>query len=378
MENNSIDLRYSYDAHKEYNLFDLLYSYSASGCEENATTQFEKIMKKIENCKFEFKDKIGNVAFSMGKGTIPVMISAHIDEIGIRVQYIDDNGFIYFIKNGGIDPKALLGSVVTIKSNKDGQMINGVIGKTPIHIEKNSDNKDIKISDLKIDCGFENKEDAEKYVRVGDTVTFRHYAFPCVNKNRIVSNGIDDKIGVFVITKVFELLNKINYEFKTIKPYGVACVQEEVGGGGAEIAAKRINPQYSIDYDVTFATDDECVSKKEWGDIKLGKGGAIAFGPDKNTFMCNDVIELCKKNSTPYQIFSVGAKMTNTHGIKNASDDCATMLISIPQRNMHTQVEMCDLRDIKSIVNMTVDYLLYLDENISHENKHDEPSCPCT
>ena len=94
--------------------------------------------------------------------------------------------------------------------------------------------------------------------------------------------------------------------------------------------------------------------------------------------MCNDVIELCKKNSTPYQIFSVGAKMTNTHGIKNASDDCATMLISIPQRNMHTQVEMCDLRDIKSIVNMTVDYLLYLDENISHENKHDEPSCPCT
>ena len=155
-----------------------------------------------------------------------------------------------------------------------------------------------------------------------------------------------------------------DYELKNLKVYGVACTQEEVGGHGATIAAKRINPKYSIDYDVTFATDDDCVSSKEWGDIKIGKGGCIAYGPDKNKDMCDAMKDICEKNKIPYQTFAVGAGMTNTLKIKIASDDCKTMLLSIPERNMHTPVEVCSLDDLVSLIDMTVAYIINLDKTI--------------
>jgi endoglucanase len=151
---------------------------------------------------------------------------------------------------------------------------------------------------------------------------------------------------------------------KGLLVYGVACTQEEVGGYGASLAAKRINPKYSIDYDVTFATDDGNVDKNEWGDIKLGGGGCIAYGPDKNIEMCNLMSDICKKCEINYQPFSVGAGATNTCKIKMAADDCKTLLLSVPERNMHTPVEVCDLRDIESLVSMTVNFIYELDKLI--------------
>jgi endoglucanase len=107
------------------------------------------------------------------------------------------------------------------------------------------------------------------------------------------------------------------------------------------------------------------VNKKEWGDIKLGKGGCIAFGPDKDLAMARVISSICDENHIPYQKFSVGAGMTNTLKIKLAADDCRTLLMSIPQRNMHTQVEVCDLRDVESLIEMTYRYIVYLDEAVA-------------
>lgn len=356
-------------------LNNLLLSHSPSGYETASTEVFSLELEKA-GARFEFRDSIGNCAYSVGNGEIPFMLSGHIDQVGLQVQYIDEKGFVYFIKAGGTDPKILPGSSVVIMSN-DGP-VNGIIGKSPIHIEWNSEEKDkaIKLKDLKIDIGASNKEEALSMVQIGNPIVIGHPTL-FMGKYRIASGGIDDKVGVFITAEVLKLLQK-DYELEAtakevaiaegrcglrrLKVYGVACTQEEVGGHGAVIAAKRINPQYSIDYDVTFATDDDCVSAKEWGDIKLGEGGCIAHGPDKHVEMCNGVSAACKKHGIPHQEFSVGAGMTNTCKIKLNSDDCKTLLLSIPERNMHTPVEVCDLRDIESLIQMTYWYLHELDK----------------
>lgn len=105
------------------------------------------------------------------------------------------------------------------------------------------------------------------------------------------------------------------------------------------------------------STDDDNVKKEEYGDITLGKGGCIAFGPDKNVRLCHLFEDVCEQFRIPYQPFAVGNGGTNTESIKLFSQNpmTETILISIPQRNMHTQVEVCDIRDIQSIVNMTVE-----------------------
>lgn len=352
----------------------LLSSHSPSGYEMASTEIFSNELEKA-GANFEFNDSIGNCAYSVGNGKIPFMLSGHIDQVGLQVQYVDENGFVYFIKDGGVDPKILPGASVTILSNNG--PVNGIIGKTPIHIEWNSDSKDkaLNIKDLKIDIGAYDKKEAMEMIQIGNPIAINHPTM-FLGNSRISSGGIDDKIGVFITAEVLKMLAQ-DYEFekqysniaisegrcglKNLKVYGVACTQEEVGGNGAIIAAKRINPKYSIDYDVTFATDDDCVSAKEWGDIKLGKGGCIAHGPDKYAEMCKDVAYVCKKHFIPFQEFSVGAGMTNTNKIKISSDDCKTLLLSIPERNMHTPVEVCDIRDVDSLINMTYWYIHELD-----------------
>lgn len=347
---------------KEF-LFDLLGACSPSGYETLASNVYKNFCTNV-GLKHEFTDSIGNVAFSIGEGKIPFMLSGHIDEVGLQVQYIDKDGFIYFIKDGGSDPKIMPGSSVHILTDGGASWVNGVIGKSPIHVEFHTENKDkaIKMKDLKIDIGAKSKEEAMKYVSVGDPIVFVHPIYELLS-NCIASGGIDDKVGVYVTAMVLNKFKESEDEkpLKNIKLYGVACTQEEVGGHGATIASKKINPAYSIDYDVTFATDDGCVSKKEWGDIKIGEGGCIAYGPDKNRDMCDLMKRVCEKIGLKHQPFSVGAGMTNTLKIKLAADDCKTLLLSIPERNMHTPVEVCSLDDLEALVNMTYYFIREID-----------------
>lgn len=351
-------------------LFDLLGASSPSGYETLASNVFTNFCGEL-GMKHEFTDSIGNVAFSVGNGKVPFMISGHIDEVGLQVQHIDKDGFIYFIKDGGSDPKIMPGSSVEILTNSGTSSIYGIIGKSPIHIEYHTENKDkaIKMKNLKIDIGARSKEEAMKYVSIGDPIVFVHPIFELLS-NRIATGSIDDKVGVYVTAMVLNKFKECEETkpLKNIKLYGVACTQEEVGGNGATIASKRINPAYSIDYDVTFATDDGCVSEKEWGDIKIGEGGCIAYGPDKNREMCDLMKKVCEKIGLKHQPFSVGAGMTNTLKIKMAADDCKTLLLSIPERNMHTPVEVCSFDDLESLVNMTYYFIREIDLMLEGKN----------
>ena len=349
---------------KEF-LHALLAAKSPSGYEKNATKVFSDYMHAIGGLKFEFEDNANNVAWSVGEGRVAtIMISGHVDEIGLQVQYIDDKGFIHFIKDGGIDAKTILGSTVTILT--DSGEVKGVIGKQPIHIEWHTDNKDkaIEVKDMKIDVGANSKDEVLAMgINVGDPITINDIPLELGN-NRFSGRGLDDKVGVFVVAEVLKELKKA--DLQRVKVVGVACTQEEVSATGATVAANKINPDISIDYDVTFATDDEYVKSEEWGDIKLGNGGAIAHGPDCNKELTTLVKNVCEKTGIPYQSFSVRSGATDTVHIKKASKDAATLLLSIPNRNMHTQVEVCDYRDLQSLVDMTVQTILEIDNNHGH------------
>lgn len=320
----------------------------------------------LNGANHEFTDEVGNIAYSWGTGDVRIMLSGHIDEIGLQVQNIDDKGFIHFIADGGIDKKVLLGSTVAIITKND--IINGVIGKTPIHVEHRNGgeekDKAIKIKDMKIDIGAESKEEAAAKVSIGDPVVICDIPLD-LGQHRFCGRGLDDKVGVMVMLETMKRL--MRYDLQNVKVYGVACTQEETSASGAVGAAVKIDPHYSIDYDVTFATDDEYVSPNEWGDIKLGRGGAIAYGPDSNRRMSDMAKQCCKDNHIPYQEFCVQSGGTDTVHIKQSSRDCDTLLLSIPNRNMHTQVEVCDYRDLESLVQMTVAMILKINEESKKE-----------
>lgn len=337
----------------------VLLTHSPSGYENGLTDLFASHMLKL-GAKHEFSDKVGNVAFSLGNGEKTVMISAHCDEIGMQVQYIDDDGFIHFIKDGGIDKKVLPSSHVIILH--DSKQVHGVIGKTPIHVEFRSDDKDkaIDIKDMKIDIGAENKGVAAEMVSIGDPIVM--LSMPSdIGENRFCGKGLDDKLGIFAVMEVMEEVSKWGDNvLNNIKIVAVACTQEETSASGATIAATRINPSYSIDFDVTFATDDGYVKKEEWGDVKLGHGSCIVHGVDNNKQLVKLIRTAATNSFTPFQEFSIGSGGTDTVSIKQSCTDCETALISIPIRNMHTSVEVGDYNDLNSAIKMTCETLKYL------------------
>ena len=336
----------------------LLEAPSPSGYEGSASNEFYDQMHRVAT--IVKRDNAGNMVFVMGnpEARAKIMLSAHIDEISLQIQNIDDKGFLHFVKNGGIDQKVLPGSQVKIFSARG--VVNGVIGKTPMHLEKGEEKgKVLELKDLKIDIGAETKEEAASRVSIGD-VAVVHCNPIDLTQNRIAGRGLDDKAGIFVIAEVAAMLAK--EDLSNICVYFVACTQEETTATGAIVAAAAIDPTYSIDFDVTFATDDGCVNADEWGDIKLGKGGAIAYGVNNHPYLTNLIKQVCNDNSIPYQEFVAPDGGTDTVYIRQASSDCMTQLLSIPNRNMHTQVEVCDYRDLESLISMTAKTILALDK----------------
>lgn len=336
----------------------LLNAASPSGYEGSASNVFADRMNKFAT--IVKRDNVGNTVFAIGnpEAKAKLMLSAHIDEIALQIQNIDDKGFLHFIVDGGVDKKVLPGSQVKILT-KSG-IIDGVIGKAPIHVEKGEDrDKTLLIKDLKIDIGAETKDEAAALVGIGD-IALVHCEPVELGANRISGRGLDDKAGIFVIAEVAEILSK--QDLSNICVYIVACTQEETTASGAIISAAGLDPNYSIDFDVTFATDDEYVSANEWGDIQLGKGGAIAHGVDNNTYLTNLIKQVCVDSKIPFQEFAVPSGCTDTVYIKQSSSDCMTQLLSIPNRNMHTQAEVCDYRDLESLINMTVKTVLALNK----------------
>lgn len=299
-------------------------------------------------------DVAGNsIAVVNPDGAPTIMLDGHIDEIGVIVQYIDDEGYVHIGPIGGWDPQVLVAQRIRFMGT-DGD-VTGVIGKKPIHLIKNEDReKASKITDLWVDIGAANKQEAERRLSVGDAGVIDSRTVELPNR-RIVSRSIDDRIGAFV---VLEALRRYAERPGAARVVAVATTQEEIAyhGGGALICASCLNPQMAIVVDVTFATDHPGIEKKEIGDHKMGAGPVIARGSVVSPVVYRLLADTARAGKIPFSVHAVGRDTsTNADAIHIAREGVATALVSIPNRYMHSPNEMVSLDDVDRAATLLAD-----------------------
>jgi endoglucanase len=280
------------------------------------------------------------------------MLIAHSDEIGFVVKYIDDLGFIRFAKTGGVNPALLECLNVVIYHGE--QKVYGVIGVRPIYTHSLSKNDNIpEISDLWIDIGSSNKEDAERLVSIGDYITYEPH-FQILPNGLFTSKSIDNKSGLLVLANVLRNLAEANLDINLVV---VASVQEEIGLRGAITAAYNINPDVCIAIDVTPATDYPNVNKNMLGEIKLNSGVVIPFGPNFNTQVQNRLKTIALKNNIKYQIESIPSNSrTDVSAVQVTRGGCITGLVSIPCRYIHSPIEVASLNDVYAAIHILTEF----------------------
>ena len=290
-------------------------------------------------------DVMGNSLAAVNAAGGPViMLAGHIDEIGVIATYIDDGGLVYIAPIGGWDTQVLVGQRIRF-IGRSGDVL-GVIGKKPIHLMKLDEREKVsKITDLWVDIGAATKEEALAVLSVGDAGVVDSRALDLPN-NRIASRSIDNRIGAFV---VLEALRRYAERPGVAKVVAVATAQEEIGlhGGGALVAAARVNPQMAIAVDVTFATDHPGPEKKEVGEHKLGGGPVLTRGSVNSPVVFGLLQDTARRLNMPHSLHAAGRNTsTDADFIQLAREGVATALVSVPNRYMHSPNEMVSLDDL--------------------------------
>jgi putative aminopeptidase FrvX len=290
-------------------------------------------------------DVHGNSLAVVNPGGSPtVMLAGHIDEIGVIVTWIDDDGFLYIGPIGGWDAQVLIGQRLRF-SGKDGE-VTGVVGKKPVHLMKTEDReKASKFTDLWVDIGVTNRVQAEALLSIGDAgvIDARSLDFP---NDRIVSRSIDDRIGAFI---VLEALRRYAADPGDARVVAVATTQEEIAymGGGALVGAHRVNPAMAIVVDVTFATDHPSIEKKELGEHTIGGGPVLTRGSVVSPVAFRLLRDTADSLRIPYSLHAAGRDTsTDADAIHLAREGVATALLSVPNRYMHSPNEMVSLVDV--------------------------------
>ena len=296
-------------------------------------------------------DNFGNVIAKKGKGKKKIMLAAHMDEIGLMVKHITKEGFLYFIKLGGIDDRILLAQRVIVKA-KGGDCI-GIIGTKPPHLQKDEERKKpLKYEDMFIDIGCASKEEAERKVEVGDVVIFEPNA-GILNGKFYYGKAIDNRVGCFALIKIMEKL-KADAEV-----YAVATTQEEVGLKGARTSAFKINPDYAIAIDTNVAGDTPQISERE-SSLKLGQGVAITIieasgrGLIVNEKIKNLLVDTAKNNKIKYQIDVIDGGMTDGAIIHMNREGVSSGVLTIPTRYIHSPTGVFHIDDLDAAVELAV------------------------
>jgi endoglucanase len=288
-------------------------------------------------------DSHGNVIAAKNTAApLRLMFAGHCDQIGLLIQHIDADGFLYAQTIGGWDPQVLIGQKMFVWG-KDGP-IAGIIARKPIHLLTDDERKQVvKLKDLWIDIGAKDKEDATKLVRIGDPVTMDLGFRPMLN-NMASATAMDDKCGLWV---VIEAARRAAAKGHQCGLYAVSTVQEEIGLRGATTSTFSVDPHVGIAVDVTHATDCPTIDKKSEGDIKLGGGPVVFRGPNMNPVVVERLMKLAEANGIPFQAAASGrATGTDANTMQISRGGVATGLVSIPNRYMHSPVEMISLDDI--------------------------------
>ncbi len=294
------------------------------------------------------------VAVGVGDDRPTVAVVGHIDEIGLFVSHIDEEGFLWFGSIGGWDPQNLVGQRVIVRGD-DGE-VPGVIGKKPIHlIEPDDRKKPAEIKHMHIDIGASGREEAQGLVSVGDPAVLAAEPLPLPN-GRLVSRSLDNRLGSYVALEVARRV--ADGDAPAVGVLGAAVAQEEITLGGATTTAFSAAPDVAIVVDVTHATDAPGIDKKENGDHALGSGPVICRGSTLSPRVYELLREAAEAEGIEHTFEASGRyTATDADAFQIARAGIATGLVSIPLRYMHSTVEMVQLDDVERVIELLVAFV---------------------
>ncbi|HKB39030.1 MAG TPA: M42 family metallopeptidase [Gemmataceae bacterium] len=281
-----------------------------------------------------------------------VMLAGHCDQIALMVQHIDDNGFLFVQPIGGWDMQVLLGQHLTVWTQEG--PVSGVVSRRAVHLMTPDErNKVPQFTDVWVDIGARDKAEAEALVCHGDPVTFA-LGFRPLRNNLAASPGMDDKVGVWT---VFEALRLMHDRPLQATVYVVSTVQEEIGLRGATTSSYGIAPTVGIAVDVTHATDTPGNDKKQLGETKVGSGPVLYRGPNINPRVFEQLREAARGLEIPVQVRGAPrATGTDANAIQLTRDGVAAALVSIPNRYMHSPVEVVSLDDLERAARLLAEF----------------------
>jgi endoglucanase len=341
-------------------LYDLICTPSPTGSEQviqrKIYDHFKDIAHSIE------PDVHGNLILAINPNAKrKVMLAGHCDQIGFLVKYISPDGYIYLDSLGGTDSGVILGSVLVIHTQSG--PIEGVVGRKPVHMQQGPEVQQIPVKNkIWLDIGAKDEAEVRERVKLGDYVTFPLQVTELQN-DLVAAPGLDNKAGLFTCLETLRLCAQTNCD---VGLYVASTVQEEIGSRGASTATSRLSPDVGIAVDVVPATDDPGYDLPPQQNIpcKLGCGPTISTGPNTNPVVEKMLIDSAARLDFPYQPDPSGQTIPNDGRVIQIADSgVAVASVGIPQRNMHTQVEIVAFSDLDNTVKLLVDFVHSIDEN---------------
>lgn len=335
-------------------LYDLLCTASPTGREQpiqhKIFDRFQDIAHSIE------PDVHGNLVLALNpQARRKILLAGHCDQIGFLVKYISPEGYIYLDSLGGTDSGVILGEHLVIHA-KSGP-IKGVVGRKPVHLQQGPEVQQIPVKNkIWLDIGATDEKQVRDYIEIGDYVTFPLSVTELCN-DLIVAPGLDNKVGLFVCLEVLRLCAEQKCDMGL---YVASTVQEEIGSRGAATATNRLSPEVGIAVDVIPATDDPGydLPPQQYVPCKLHSGPTISTGPNTNPVVGALLVEAARRRELPYQSDPSGETAPNDARMMQVADSgVAVASVGIPQRNMHTQVEIVSLKDIDHTVQLLVEFV---------------------
>lgn len=319
-----------------------------SGSEKNVAELVLSYLKEYDKDSYISH---GNVFANIGErepGKPHILLDAHIDQIGLIVTYITEDGFIKVGNCGGLDARLTAAQQVTIHGKYD---IRGVIASLPPHLSDESEEEVSKIENVVIDAGM-SKEELEKIVSLGDRITFVS-KFCELLDGKVTGGALDDRAGVTAILAALDIISKNEIPCSLTVLFST---QEEIGERGAKIAAFAVNPDIAIAVDVGFGfTEGEERSKCGI----LGNGGMIGISPSLDNELSDDLVYLAEKAGIPFQ-FEVmnGLSGTNADQFSVSGNGVRAVTLSIPLKYMHTPVEVVDISDVENVGKLLAEFVI--------------------
>ena len=327
-------------------LLKLLTAPGPSGYEQAPAAVFREAAGAFADVSFDaVGSTVAKVEARPPGGGPSLAVVGHIDEIGLIVHHVDDDGYLWFTGVGGWDPVILVGQRVEVATR--GGVVSGVVGKRPIHLLKEDERKKVpELKQLHVDIGAKDGDEARSRVRIGDVAVIAGEPQELPN-GRLVSRALDNRLGCFVALETARLVAEAGGAPGDV--YGVAVAQEEITFAGARTTAYSLRPDVAVAVDVTFATDAPGTDEKELGRHKFGSGPVLTRGSTLDPGVFELLYATAEAAGIPFTV-SASARATGTDAdaIHVSREGVPTAVVSIPLRYMHSPVEMVQLDDVEN------------------------------